>query len=239
MNISIEFDRRLLLCAALACTLHGCQTHEAESRSTNCRCKRAWCASTARPSTPRTAVPTRRMSSVLEAPAASDRGAVREELGPGEQRLGAVSRCTSPTARRSRASWRKSSPRCSSASWRKAATRSSTEPAADVVEMQAAIVNLYITAPDVSMQTAGRTKVYTSDAGRDDADHAAARFGHRDNCSRAPTTDSDGHGPDMWTLDDLRHQHRRSETNHLDVGHRTAQGAATPRAPTALNPTES
>ena len=28
-----------------------------------------------------------------------------------------------------------------------------TEPAADVVEMQAAIVNLYITAPDVSMRT--------------------------------------------------------------------------------------
>ena len=40
-----------------------------------------------------------------------------------------------------------------------------TEPAQDVLEMQAAIVNLYITAPDVSMQTAGRTRVYTSDAG--------------------------------------------------------------------------
>jgi hypothetical protein len=40
-----------------------------------------------------------------------------------------------------------------------------TEPAADVVEMQAAIVNLYITAPDVSMEVAGRSKVYTSDAG--------------------------------------------------------------------------
>lgn len=40
-----------------------------------------------------------------------------------------------------------------------------TEPAADVVEMQAAIVNLYITAPDVSMDVAGRSKVYTSDAG--------------------------------------------------------------------------
>lgn len=40
-----------------------------------------------------------------------------------------------------------------------------TEPAADVVEMQAAIVNLYITAPDVSMDVAGRSKVYASDAG--------------------------------------------------------------------------
>jgi hypothetical protein len=35
----------------------------------------------------------------------------------------------------------------------------------DVLEMRAAIVNLYITAPDVSMQTAGQTKVYTADAG--------------------------------------------------------------------------
>jgi uncharacterized protein DUF3313 len=33
------------------------------------------------------------------------------------------------------------------------------------VEIQAAIVNLYITAPDVSMEVAGRSKVYTSDAG--------------------------------------------------------------------------
>jgi hypothetical protein len=40
------------------------------------------------------------------------------------------------------------------------------EPAQDVVEIQAAIVNLYITAPDVSMQTSARTKVYTSDAGQ-------------------------------------------------------------------------
>lgn len=40
-----------------------------------------------------------------------------------------------------------------------------TEPGKDVLEMQAAIINLYITAPDVSMQTAGRTRVYTSDAG--------------------------------------------------------------------------
>lgn len=41
-----------------------------------------------------------------------------------------------------------------------------TTSGADVLEMQAAIVNLYITAPDVSMQTAGRTKVYTTDAGQ-------------------------------------------------------------------------
>jgi hypothetical protein len=39
------------------------------------------------------------------------------------------------------------------------------QPAEDVLEARAAIVNLYITAPDVSMQTAGRTKVYTTDAG--------------------------------------------------------------------------
>jgi Protein of unknown function (DUF3313) len=39
------------------------------------------------------------------------------------------------------------------------------EPGADVLEIRAAIVNLYINAPDVSMQTAGRTKVYTTDAG--------------------------------------------------------------------------
>jgi hypothetical protein len=38
--------------------------------------------------------------------------------------------------------------------------------APDVVLMQAAIVNLYITAPDVSMDVAGRSKVYTSDAGQ-------------------------------------------------------------------------
>ena len=35
----------------------------------------------------------------------------------------------------------------------------------DVIEMRAAIVNLYITAPDVSDQTAGRTYVYTTNAG--------------------------------------------------------------------------
>jgi hypothetical protein len=38
-------------------------------------------------------------------------------------------------------------------------------PDADVLEMRAAIVNLYITAPDVSMQTSGRSKVYTTNAG--------------------------------------------------------------------------
>lgn len=39
-----------------------------------------------------------------------------------------------------------------------------SEPAPDVLEMQAAIANLYITAPDPS-RTAGRSKVYTTDAG--------------------------------------------------------------------------
>lgn len=38
------------------------------------------------------------------------------------------------------------------------------EPGPDVLEMQAAIANLYITAPDPSQLT-GRTKVYTTDAG--------------------------------------------------------------------------
>ena len=40
-----------------------------------------------------------------------------------------------------------------------------TESGADVLEMRAAIVNLYINAPDVSMQTAGRVKTYSADAG--------------------------------------------------------------------------
>jgi Protein of unknown function (DUF3313) len=35
----------------------------------------------------------------------------------------------------------------------------------DVLELRAAIVNLYINAPDVSMETSGRTKVYTAEAG--------------------------------------------------------------------------
>lgn len=39
------------------------------------------------------------------------------------------------------------------------------EPAADVLEVRPAIVNLYINAPDVSMQTAGRVRTYTADAG--------------------------------------------------------------------------
>ncbi|MFC4308199.1 DUF3313 family protein [Steroidobacter flavus] len=39
------------------------------------------------------------------------------------------------------------------------------EPAADVLEVRPAIVNLYITAPDVSMQTAGRVRTYTADSG--------------------------------------------------------------------------
>lgn len=39
------------------------------------------------------------------------------------------------------------------------------QPGEHVLEVRAAIVNLYITAPDVSMQTPGRSKVYTTDAG--------------------------------------------------------------------------
>lgn len=39
------------------------------------------------------------------------------------------------------------------------------EPAPDVLEVRPAIVNLYINAPDISMQTAGRTRTYTADAG--------------------------------------------------------------------------
>lgn len=37
--------------------------------------------------------------------------------------------------------------------------------AADVLEVRAALVNIYITAPDMSMQTAGRSKTFTADAG--------------------------------------------------------------------------
>jgi Protein of unknown function (DUF3313) len=40
-----------------------------------------------------------------------------------------------------------------------------TEPAPDVLELQAAIIDLYINAPDVSMQTAGRVRTYSVDAG--------------------------------------------------------------------------
>lgn len=39
------------------------------------------------------------------------------------------------------------------------------EAGPDVLEVRAAIVNLYITAPDISMQTAGRVRTYTTDAG--------------------------------------------------------------------------
>jgi hypothetical protein len=71
-----------------------------------------------------------------------------------------------------------------------------TQTAPDVLEIQAAIVNLYITAPDVSMQTAARTKVYTSDAGQMTlimqlhdsvtSQLLARAYDHRDG------------GPDMW-----------------------------------------
>ena len=40
-----------------------------------------------------------------------------------------------------------------------------TEPAKDVLDVQAAIVNLYINAPDVSMQTAARVRTFTTNAG--------------------------------------------------------------------------
>ena len=72
-----------------------------------------------------------------------------------------------------------------------------TEPAADVVEMQAAIVNLYITAPDVSMQTPGRSKVYTSDAGS-----MTLIMQLHDSVTRqllARAYDHSDSGPDMWT----------------------------------------
>jgi hypothetical protein len=39
------------------------------------------------------------------------------------------------------------------------------EPDKDVLELRAAIINLYINAPDVSMQTAGRVRTYTTNAG--------------------------------------------------------------------------
>lgn len=40
-----------------------------------------------------------------------------------------------------------------------------TEPAKDVLELQAAIVNLYINAPDVSMQTAANVRTFTTNSG--------------------------------------------------------------------------
>ena len=71
------------------------------------------------------------------------------------------------------------------------------EPAADVVEMRAAIVNLYITAPDISMQTAGRSKVYTSDAG-----HMSLIMQLHDSVTGqllARAYDHSDAGPDTWT----------------------------------------
>ena len=40
-----------------------------------------------------------------------------------------------------------------------------TEPADDVLDVEAAIIDLYISAPDVSMETAGRVSTYTVDTG--------------------------------------------------------------------------
>jgi hypothetical protein len=71
-----------------------------------------------------------------------------------------------------------------------------TEAAQDVVEIQAAIVNLYINAPDVSMQTPGRTKVYTSDAG-----HMTLIMQLHDSVTGqllARAYDHSDGGPDMW-----------------------------------------
>ncbi|HJY36951.1 MAG TPA: DUF3313 family protein [Steroidobacteraceae bacterium] len=71
-----------------------------------------------------------------------------------------------------------------------------SEPAADVLEIQAAIVNLYITAPDVSMQTSARTKVYTSDAG-----HMTLIMQLHDSVTGqllARAYDHRDSGPDMW-----------------------------------------
>jgi hypothetical protein len=70
------------------------------------------------------------------------------------------------------------------------------EPAQDVVEMQAAIVNLYITAPDVSMEYPGRSKVYTSDAG-----HMTLIMQLHDSVTGqllARAYDHRDGGPDMW-----------------------------------------
>jgi hypothetical protein len=66
----------------------------------------------------------------------------------------------------------------------------------DVLEIQAAIVNLYITAPDVSMQTSARTKVYTSDAG-----HMTLIMQLHDSVTGqllARAYDHRDSGPDMW-----------------------------------------
>lgn len=71
-----------------------------------------------------------------------------------------------------------------------------TQSAPDVLEIQAAIVNLYITAPDVSMQTSARTKVYTSDAG-----HMTLIMQLHDSVTGqllARAYDHRDGGPDMW-----------------------------------------
>ena len=71
-----------------------------------------------------------------------------------------------------------------------------TEPGADVLEIQAAIVNLYITAPDVSMETSARTRVYTSDAG-----HMTLIMQLHDSVTGqllARAYDHRDSGPDMW-----------------------------------------
>jgi Protein of unknown function (DUF3313) len=71
-----------------------------------------------------------------------------------------------------------------------------TQTGADVLEMQAAIVNLYITAPDVSMEVAGRSKVYTSDAG-----HMTLIMQLHDSVTGqllARAYDSRDSGSDMW-----------------------------------------
>jgi hypothetical protein len=70
------------------------------------------------------------------------------------------------------------------------------EPAQDVLEIQAAIVNLYITAPDVSMDVSGRSRVYTSDAG-----HMTLIMQLHDSVTGqllARAYDHRDGGPDMW-----------------------------------------
>src|SRR5687768_7113109 len=67
---------------------------------------------------------------------------------------------------------------------------------AEVFAIQAAIVNRYIAAPDVSMQTAARTKVYTSDAG-----HMTLIMQLHDSVTSqllARAYDHRDGGPDMW-----------------------------------------
>jgi hypothetical protein len=40
------------------------------------------------------------------------------------------------------------------------------QDADDVLRVQAAMINVYVNAPDMSMETAGRSRTYTTDAGR-------------------------------------------------------------------------